>query len=211
MGVPYMFNNLFLTDTYIDENGNNCNIKTDASLVFKAKVLTFAKQGLKIEKIIAPPDDDNTYVFYVSCPEFLKDDNPYNDSVLNLTIDFKKWITRFMFCGYSDEEFYKLKANREFYIEVRNKIRKNEKWTEELGLMYAHAYIVSWNATESFGVEKMTEISNKIKQYFGDFSIDKFNNMSDEQKMELVEKYQKMLEDNPDLAEDLANFIGGLY
>ena len=213
MSFSNMFNNSFLEENYIAEDGNEYKIKIDVSTIFKAKLVSYVRQGVNIEKMLVPASvatrfmntpisDNGKYVLYTSVPEYLinPEDNPQY-----LIHSFKNWITRFMYYNKSEEEYNVLKENRQLAVEVRNKIRKEEQWTKENGDLYAGSYYLAWKLYNSLGANKMSTLSNQINEL-----SDKINNMSDDELNELTEQYEKMLEENPELFEGLSDLLGGL-
>lgn len=213
MSFSNMFNNSFFEENYTTEDGTQYKIKIDVSTIFKAKLIQYVRQGLKIEKMLipqsianrfkgAPVSDNGKYVLYTSIPEYLinPDENPQD-----LIRSFKNWITRFMYYNKSEEEYNELKENRRLAVEVRNKIRKEEQWTKENGDLYAGSYYLAWKLYNTLGADKMTKLSGQITEL-----SNKINNMSDDELNELTEQYEKMLEENPELFEGLSDLLGGL-
>lgn len=213
MSFPNMFNNSFLEEDYTDENGIQYKIKLDVSSIFRAKLVSYVKQGLKIEKMSVPitvsdkikniPISDNgKYIIYTSVPEYMinSNDDPYD-----LVRSFKSWITRFMYYNKSNEEYNMIKENRQLAVEIRNKVRKEEQWTKENGDLYACSYYLAWKLYNTLGAEKINTLSNQINEL-----SDKIDNMSDEELDELIKVYEKMLEENPELFEGLSDLFGGL-
>lgn len=218
MSLSNMFDNSFFEENFTSEDGTRYNIKINTSLIFKAKLVSFARQGLKIEKIAVPhsingafvgasSSNNGKYIFYTSSPEYLIDDTM---SAFDLVLSFRNWIARFLYHNKTEEEYNRIKENKQLGVEVRNKIRKDEHWTEEQGEMFAKAYYMSWKLSDTLGPEKMNEFSRKLKEYLGDLNLSNFNNMSDEEKEDVLNKYQKILEENPDLAEGLSDLMGEL-
>lgn len=214
MSFSNMFNESFLEDKIVSEDGTQYNIKIDTSAIFKAKLISYIRQGLKIEKIAVPEStsnqfngtpisDNNKYILYTSMPEYSEnaDENPLS---FDLVVSFKKWITRFMYYNLSEEEFNKYKEENKLAVEVRNKIRKDECWTKEKADLYVNAYYLTWNLYNTLDNEKMAALSNQITEL-----SDKINNMSNEEFNELVEQYEKLLQDNPELFEGLSGLLGG--
>lgn len=212
MSFSNMFNNSFIEENYTTEDGTQYKIKIDASIIFKAKLIQYVRQGLRIEKMLIPASlanrfkgtpvsDNGKYVLYTSIPEYLinPDENPQD-----LIRSFKNWITRFMYHNKSEEEYNALKENRQLAVEIRNKIRKEEQWTKENGDLYAGSYYLAWKLYNTLGADKMTKLSNQITELFN-----KINNMSNDELNELTEQYEKMLEENPELFEGLSNLLGG--
>ena len=213
MSFSNMFNNSFIEENYTTEDGTQYKIKIDASIIFKAKLIQYVSQGLRIEKMLIPASlanrfkgtpvsDNGKYVLYTSIPEYLinPDENPQD-----LIRSFKNWITRFMYHNKSEEEYNALKENRQLAVEVRNKIRKEEQWTKENGDLYAGSYYLAWKLYNTLGADKMTKLSSQITEL-----SNKINNMSDDELNELTEQYEKMLEENPELFEGLSDLLGGL-
>lgn len=213
MSFSNIFNNSYVEEDYIAENGTQYKIKVDVSTIFKAKLVQYVRQGLRIEKMLVPASvatkfkntpvsDNGKYVLYTSAPEYLinSEDNPQD-----LVLSFKNWITRFMYHNKSEEEYNALKENRQLAVEVRNKIRKEEQWTKENGDLYAGSYYLVWKLYNTLGADKMSALSNQINEL-----SDRINNMSDKELDELMEQYEKILEENPELFEGLSNLLGGL-
>lgn len=213
MSFSNMFNNSFIEENCTTEDGTQYKIKIDVSTIFKAKLIQYVRQGLRIEKMLVPASvankfkgtpvsDNGKYVLYTSIPEYLinPDENPQD-----LIRSFKNWITRFMYYNKSEEEYNKLKENRRLAVEVRNKIRKEEQWTKENGDLYAGSYYLAWKLYNTLGADKMTKLSSQITEL-----SNKINNMSDDELNELTEQYEKMLEENPELFEGLSDLLGGL-
>jgi hypothetical protein len=211
-----MFNGSFLEDNFISEDDIQYNIKIDMSAIFKAKLISYIRQGLKIEKITVPESasnqfngtpisDNGKYILYTSMPAYseITDENPPS---FDLVISFKKWITRFMYYNLSEEEFNKYKEQNKLAVEVRNKIRKDECWTKEKADLYVHAYYLTWKLSSIIGVDKLNKLTNELNKYL---NLENIENMSNEDFNELMEKYQKILEDNPDLFEGLEEILGG--
>lgn len=212
MSFSNMFNNSFIEENYTTEDGTQYKIKIDASTIFKAKLIQYVRQGLKIEKMLIPASlankfkgtpvsDNGKYVLYTSIPEYLinPDENPQD-----IIRSFKNWITRFMYHNKSKEEYNTLKENRQLTVEIRNKIRKEEQWTKENGDLYAGSYYLAWKLYNTLGADKMTKLSSQITEL-----SNKINNMSDDELNELTEQYEKMLEENPELFEGLSDLLGG--
>lgn len=212
MSFSNMFNNSFIEENYTTEDGTQYKIKIDASTIFKAKLIQYVRQGLKIEKMLIPASlanrfkgtpvsDNDKYVLYTSIPEYLinPDENPQD-----LIRSFKNWITRFMYHNKSEEEYNALKENRQLAVEIRNKIRKEEQWTKENGDLYVGSYYLAWKLYNTLGADKMTKLSNQITKL-----SNKINNMSNDELNELTEQYEKMLEENPELFEGLSDLLGG--
>lgn len=216
MSFSNMFNGSFLEDDFISEDGIQYNIKIDMSTIFKAKLISYIRQGLKIEKITVPESvsnqfngtpisDNGKYILYTSMPAYseIADENSPS---FDLVISFKKWITRFMYYNLSEEEFNKYKEENKLAVEVRNKIRKDECWTKEKADLYVNAYYLTWKLSSIIGVDKLNKLANELNKYL---NLENIENMSNEDFNELMEKYQKMLEDNPDLFEGLEEILGG--
>ena len=210
MSFSNIFDSSYLEDEYV-ENNIQYKIKIDMSAIFKAKLISYVRQGLKIEKLIVPQtvsnmfkntpvSDNGKYILYTSVPEYLIDDNV---SPNDLVRSFKKWITRFLYHNKTECEYINLKENHQLAVEIRNKIRKDEHWTEEQGDLYVNAYYLSWNLYNTLGNEKMVALSNQITEL-----SDKINNMSNEEFDELMEQYEKLLQDNPELLEGLSGLLG---
>lgn len=218
MSLSNMFDNSFFEENYISDDGNKYKIKIDVATIFKAKLVSYVRQGLKIEKIAVPhsingafvgalSSNNGKYIFYTSSPEYLIDETM---SAFDLVLSFKNWIARFLYYNKTEEEYNRIKENKQLGVEVRNKIRKDEHWTEEQGEMFAKAYYMSWKLSDTLGPEKMNEFSRKLNEYLGDLDLSNFNNMSYEEKEDVLNKYQKILEENPDLAEGLSDLMGEL-
>ena len=167
MSLSDMFTNSFLEENFALENGVTYNIKIDTSPIFKAKLVSYARQGLKIEKIAVPhsisgafvdvsSSDNGKYIFYTSSPEYLIDDTM---SAFDLVLSFRNWIARFLHSNKTEEEYNRMKENKQLGVEVRNKIRKDEHWTEEQGELFAKAYYMSWKLSDTLGPEKMNNLS----------------------------------------------------
>ena len=214
MSFSNMFNGAFLEDNFISEDGIQYNIKIDISTIFKAKLISYIRQGLKIEKITVPESvsnqfngtpisDNGKYVLYTSIPAYSEITNE-NPPSFDLVVSFKKWITRFMYYKLSEEEFNKYKEENKLAVEVRNKIRKDECWTKEKADLYTKSYYLSWNLYNTLGNEQMSKLSKEIT----DLS-NKINNMSEEEFEDIINQYDKLLEENPELLEGLSDLLGG--
>ena len=145
MSFSNMFNNSFIEENYTTEDGTQYKIKIDASIIFKAKLIQYVRQGLRIEKMLIPASlanrfkgtpvsDNGKYVLYTSIPEYLinPDENPQD-----LIRSFKNWITRFMYHNKSEEEYNALKENRQLAVDVRNNadqmVYQTDKTVTEFG------------------------------------------------------------------------------
>lgn len=225
MNFSDMFKNSFLEEKYIDETGVVYNIKINASTMFKLKFISYVRQGVKIEKISIPMSASNIvdanlrnvavsnndkYIIYTSIPEFLSEQCPYS-SASELILSFKKWITRFMCYNKKENEYNLLKENNMLAVEVKNKIRKDEYWTEEKGNMVAKSYYLAWELSDNLDQNKLNELYDKLHEYTKDINnINDLDKMSEEDVENLMNNYNKMLEENPELFEELFDLFGGL-
>lgn len=200
-----MFNSSYIENNFTSEDGTQYKIKIDSSTIFKAKFIQYVRKGLKIEKMLVPASvatifkntpisDNGKYILYTSVPEYLI--NP-EESAQDLIHSFKNWITRFMHYNESEEEYNILKENHKLVVEIRNKIRKEEQWTKENADLYANSYYLAWRLHNTLGADKLSALSNQI------------NELSDEELNKLMEQYEKMLEENPELFEGLSDLLGG--
>ena len=212
MSFSNMFNNSYIEENFTSQDGIQYKIKIDASIVFKTKLIQYIRQGLKIEKMLVPASvatkfknipisDNDKYVLYTSVPEYLisPEENPQD-----LIRSFKSWIIRFMYYNKSDEEYNELKNNQRLAVEIRNKIRKEEQWTEENSKLYVGSYYLAWKLSNTLGTDKMNALSTQINKI-----SNKIDNMSDEEVDELMKEYEKIMEENPELFEGLSDLLGG--
>ena len=201
LGMFDQFQNNLIQFDVVMQDGCKGKLTFDVMKFFKIKFLHFAKLGIIIEKITCEEINQmKKFVLYTSTPEFGAEE------IINPSVDFKKWVTRFFHVVDDDVTFNEIKNNNKLKIEVKNRIRKNERWSVIKGDIMYYSYLLSWNLMSLIDNDKIKAASDFISN-----NLDNELNLNSEEDFKALDQYEKNLDNVQDILEAMEKLPANIW